>query len=117
MKINQQLRVIKDRGTIKWQGMLLNEPVKMREEEVEEEKPMPQPKLDAYDLQLIQEELELALKRRCNVIIHTWKEGKVTRHYGTILSIDRDACILTYADPFKDRTLNPDEIVSVNIVE
>lgn len=117
MKINQQLRVIKDRGTIKWQGMLLNEPVKMQREELEEEKPMPQPKLDAYDMQLIQEELKLALKRRCNVIIHTWKDGKVTRHYGTILSIDRTANILTYADPFKDRTLNPAEIVSVNIVD
>ncbi|WKA51582.1 YolD-like family protein [Planococcus liqunii] len=117
MKINQQLRVIKDRGTIKWQGMLLNEPVKMQQEEVEEDKTMPQPKLDAYDLQLIQEELEWALKRRCNVIIHTWKEGKVTRHYGAILSIDQTANILTYADPFKDRTLNSAEIVSVNIVD
>lgn len=117
MRIKKQLRGMEDQGNLKWQGLFLNEAVKMRREEVEEDKPMPQPKLDAYDMQLIREEMELALKRQCNVIMHTWKDGKVTRHYGTILSIDRDARILTYADPFKDRTLNPDEIVSVNIVE
>ncbi|MBZ5201417.1 YolD-like family protein [Planomicrobium chinense] len=117
MGIKKQLRGMENHRKLKWQGMLLNEPVKMRREEVGEDKPMPQPKLDVYDLQLIQEELKLALKRRCNVIIHTWKDGKVTRHYGTILSIDQTANILTYADPFKDRTLNPAEIVSVNIVD
>ncbi|MGK7379786.1 YolD-like family protein [Planococcus sp. 1R117A] len=120
MKINRKMKqvgTIKDRGNIKWQGMFLTEHVQLLREWAEEDKRMPQPKLDAYDLQLIQEELELALKRRCHVIIHTWKAGKVTRHYGTIVEIDLQTRVLTYADPFKDRTLQVDEIVSINLVD
>lgn len=120
MKINKHMKQvgdIKDRGLIKWQGMFLNEHVKMLRDLAEEDKRMPQPNLDAYDMHLIQEEMDLALKRQCNVIIHTWRDGKVTRHYGTIQDINVATRILTYADPFKDRTLIIDEIVSVNSVD
>lgn len=120
MKINKHLKQvgnIKDRGKIKWQGMFLTEHVQALRELAEEGMRMPQPKLDEYDLQLIQEEMDIALKRRCNVIIHTWKDGKVVRHHGTIVNINQQSRFLTYEDPFKKRSLNIDEIVSINMVD
>ncbi|TWT04585.1 YolD-like family protein [Planomicrobium sp. CPCC 101079] len=113
----KQVGDIKDRGTLKWQGMFLTEHVQMLRELAEEDKKMPQPKLDEYDLQLIQEEMAIGLQRKCDAIIHTWRDGEVTRHHGTIIDINTQSRILTYEDPFKKRTLNIDEIVSINLVD
>lgn len=119
-KINKHLKQmgdIKDRGSTKWQGMFLTEHVKMLREWETEQRKMPQPILDEYDIQLIFEEMDLAFKKQCNIIIHTWRDGEVTRHFGTIINIDIRTRILTYEDPFKQYKLNIDEIVSVNMVD
>lgn len=119
-KINKHMKQVgdvKDRGSTKWQGMFLTEHVQMLRDLREEQNKMPKPNLDEYDLQLIFEEMDLALRRKCNIIIHTWRDGEVTRHHGTIVSINKKTRILAYEDPFKQRTLNIDEIVSVNMVD
>ena len=120
-KINKELKQvgsIKDRGAMKWQGMFLTEHVEMLKQWREEDNLVPEPKLDEYDLQLINEEMDLAFKRQCIVILHTWKAGKVTRHFGgKIISIDIKSRVLIYEDPFKQYRLSVDEIVSVNMQE
>lgn len=119
-KINRQMKQvgnIKDRGNIKWQGMFLSEHVQMLRDLAEEDKRVPKPNLDQYDMQLISEEMDLAMKRKCYIIIHTWRDGKITRHHGMIGSIDIKSRVLILEDPFKDHRLNLDEIVSVNMEE
>ena len=120
MKINKKLKVhgnIKDRGNIKWQGLMLPEHIQMLRDLSEEDRKSPKPNLDEYDLQLISEEMDVALKRQCDVVIHTWRDGEVTRHHGTIVDIDIQSRVLTYEDPFKMRRVNMDEVVSIAMVD
>lgn len=116
-KYMKQVGDIKDRGTLKWQGMFLTEHVQMLRDLAEEEKRTPRPNLDEYDMQLISEEMDLAMKRECNIIIHTWRDGKITRHHGMIDRIDIQKRELILQDPFKNHLLYLDEIVSVNMVD
>lgn len=119
-KLNKHMKQvgdIKDRGTLKWQGMFLTEHVQMLREWREEDKKIPKPNLDEYDMQLINEEMDLALKRECNIIIHTWKDWKITRHHGKIAEINLKRRELILEDPFKSHRLSLDEIVSVNMEE
>lgn len=116
-KYMKQVGDIKDRGTLKWQGMFLTEHVQMLRDLAEEEKRTPKPNLDEFDMQLISEEMDLAMKRKCDIIIHTWKDWKITRHHGTITDIDIQRRVLILEDPFKSHQLNLDEIVSVNMVD
>lgn len=116
-KHHKQVGEVTDRGVLKWQGMMLTEHVKMLRDWENKENYMPQPKLDEYDMQLIHDEMDIAMKRQCYVIIHTWSDGKVTRHHGIIIDVNLATRILTYEDPFKSRTLIVDEIVSVNIAD
>lgn len=120
MKMNKHMKQvgdIKDRGAIKWQGMFLTEHVQMLRELREEKNKVPKPNLDEYDMQLIHEEIDLALKRKCNAIIHTWREGEITRHHGTIIDVNIQTRILEYEDPFNSHRIQLDEIVSVTMVD
>ena len=119
-KRNKHLKVVgdlKDRGSTKWQGLLLTEHVQLIRDWHEEDNYIPQPKLDEHDLQLIQEEMALAIQSKSYIIMHTWREGKITKHHGTIVEVDEKNRILKYEDPFKSHRLNLDEIVSVNLVD
>jgi len=46
------------------------------------------PELNEWDFQLIQEELELAFKRKCETLIKTWFNGRIIEYQGVILKID-----------------------------
>lgn len=119
MKRNKHLKIqgdIKDRGMTKWQGMMLTEHVEMIKAWREEDEKIPKPDLDEYDLQLIHEEIDVAMKRQCLVYIHTWRDGEITKHHGTISRVDIKTRVLYYEDPFKDYRLNLDEIVSVTML-
>lgn len=120
MKLNKHMKQvgdIKDRGAIKWQGMFLTEHVQMLRELREEKNKVPKPNLDEYDMQLIHEEIDLAMKRQCNAVLHTWRDGEVTRHHGTIIDVNIATRKLIYEDPFKTHQIELDEIISVNMVD
>ena len=46
------------------------------------------PELNEWDLQSIQEELELAYKRQCETLIKTWDNGRIIQHHGIVEDID-----------------------------
>ena len=120
MKRNKYLKTvgdIKDRGRIKWTAMMLPEHVEMIREWYEKDEQVPKPDLNEDDLRLIQEEMEIALKRQCEVLIRCWKEGAIEAHRGTIKGIDARTRMLIYEDPFKKRRLPMDEIVSIVVVD
>ena len=120
MKINKQMKQvgnIKDRGSTKWQGMFLTEHVQMLREWREEDKLVPKPDLDEWDLQYIQEELEIAMKRKCEVRIQSWKDGKYHYHKGTIEAMDINSKTVVYDDPFGLHRLPVEEITAINLLD
>ncbi|WP_404336439.1 YolD-like family protein [Planococcus rifietoensis] len=110
-KFRQHVGATTNPESKKQQGTMLTEHVNTLREV---ENYMPQPRLDEYDMQLINNEMDVAMKRQRHILIHTWRDGQVTRHQGKIVDINITNRVLTYEDPFKSRTLLIDEIVSVN---
>lgn len=115
-KINKHLKVrgeLKDRGLIKWQGMMLTEHVQLLREWAEENKQDKKPDLDEFDMQLIQEELELALKRKCEVYLQSWRQGEFHYHRGIVVDIDVQSRTIKYEDPFGIHRLPVDELTFI----
>jgi len=86
MKGNKYLKVqgeIKDRGVIKWQGMMLTEHVELIRAWYEEDKYDVKPDLDESDLQLLQEELVLTAQRTCHVKMKSWKKRSFSTTLGS----------------------------------
>lgn len=120
MKRNKYLKTvgdIKDRGKIKWTALMLPEHVEMIREWYEKDEKVPKPDLNEYDLQLLQEEMDIALKRQCEVLIHSWKDGAIHEHRGTIEGIDARNRMLIYGDQVGKHRLPMDEVVSIVTVE
>ncbi|MCH4827525.1 YolD-like family protein [Planococcus halocryophilus] len=117
MKRNKHMKhvgEIKDRGIIKWQGMFLTEHVELIKAWREKEDKVAQPDLTEMDLQLIQEEMELAMKRKCWVCIQTWREGEFHYHEGVIIDIDFRNQVLIYVEFNKRRSVLVREVVSIS---
>lgn len=120
MKINKHMKQvgeIKDRGIIKWQGLFLTEHVEMIKAWREEDNRIAKPELDEYDLQTLQEEMELSMKRRCEVKIQIWKEWKFQYHIGTIEDMDFKTKTIIYRDSFGLHRLPVHAIISIDILE
>lgn len=98
----KQVGDLKDRGTNKWQGMFLNEHREMLKERYEKYNQDKKPDPDNFDMQLIMEKIELALRHPNTAFIHMYRIRKLTRYYGVVLNINIATRILTYAGPFKD---------------
>lgn len=120
MKRNKHLQVtgdIKDRGKTKWQGLMLPEHQQLIQEWYEEDDQIAKPDLTEEDMQLIQEELELAMTRKCEVLIKSWKDNKIHYHQGTIEEMDSQSRTIVYDDPFGLSRLPVDEIVAVLMID
>lgn len=120
MKRNKYLKTvgdIKDRGRIKWTALMLPEHVEMIREWYAKDEQVAKPDLNEFDLQLIQEEMDIALKRQCEVLIHSWKDGVIHEHRGTIEGIDARNRMLIYGDQVEKHRLPMDEVVSIVTVE
>lgn len=78
----------RDRGRIKWTAMMLTEHVQKLKEWMDEDNYEERPLLEEFDLQAIQEEIELAYKSKCQVLVKTWDNGVVKKYQGTIVGMD-----------------------------
>ena len=78
----------RDRGRIKWTAMMLTEHVEKLREWMDEDEYKERPMLSEFDMQLIQEEIELAYKSKCQVLIKAWNNGLLEKHQGIIEGID-----------------------------
>ena len=79
---------IRDRGNIKWTAMMLPEHVVELRRWMEEDNFTERPELNEWDFQLIQEELELAYKKKCETLVKTWANGLIIQHQGIVEDID-----------------------------
>ncbi len=108
---------IRDRGNIKWTAMMLPEHIVELRNWMDKEHYTERPELNEWDLQSIQEEIEVAYKRKCEVLIKTWKDGKVMDRGGIIEVLDlRSECIV-FDNPFGVSRIPVSDIIGVQIAE
>lgn len=109
MKVDGDL---KDRGRIKWTAMMLPEHIALLRDWQAEDGLTERPELTEWDLAAIQEEIEVAYKRKCETLIKTWRNGKIIEHQGTIDRINIHNKVIVLADPFGDEHIQMSDMVS-----
>lgn len=95
---------------------MLPEHVKLLREYMEEQKKTPRPELDEWDLDIIQENIQLAMKRNVEVKIKTWRSGVFHTHLGKVTWVDINKRTIEMEDILTSFTLQLDEIVDVTIL-
>jgi hypothetical protein len=109
------LSKVRDRGMKKWQGMMLPEHVKLIRDYTEAQKKIPKPELDEWDLHAIEETVNIAIKRKCDVLIKLWEDGKFVFYGGVIESVDLQRRALELDNPFGLHRFNLGDIVDVTV--
>jgi hypothetical protein len=108
---------IKDRGRIKWTAMMLPEHlVELRDWHAEDELTK-RPELTEWDLSALQEELEIACKRKCEALIKTWRDGHIIENQGIIEAFDLHNKAILLADPFGDMRISIEHIISAQCID
>lgn len=106
---------LQDRGSKKWVAMMLPEHVALLREYSKEIKREPKPDLDEWDLHAIEETIQIAIKRKSDVLLKVWRNGVIDQFGGTIESIDLNHRTLELDNPFGIKEYKLDDIVDVTI--
>lgn len=112
--------MIKDRGSKKWEmSIMLPEHVVMVNQWRKEDGYINKPELSEWDLQVVQEKLEISMKMKCETDIKVWGNGQFEIHHGTISKINNNNRQLFYINPFgvKCGPINLNDIVDILAVE
>ncbi|MFC5591598.1 YolD-like family protein [Sporosarcina soli] len=120
MVLNRHMKTVggvKDRGRIKWTAMMLPEHIKELRTWQSEDELVKYPNLSEFDLQLIQEELDVACRRKCETLIKTWKAGVIVQLQGSIKEIDLRLKCIILQDQIGAVRIPVTEIVSVQCME
>jgi hypothetical protein len=72
--------MIRDRGNIKWTAMMLPEHIIELRNWMDKDHYEERPELSEWDLQSIQEEIEVSYKPKCETLIKTWKDHDAWRN-------------------------------------
>ncbi|MFB5088241.1 YolD-like family protein [Psychrobacillus sp. PGGUH221] len=108
---------VQDRGSKKWVAMMLPEHLKLIRQYNDDSKKIPKPELNEWDLEAIQESIELAMKRNVEVKIKLWKDGGFTIYVGKLIWVDLNRRLIEMEDTFKSFSLRLDEIVDITLLE
>jgi hypothetical protein len=111
------LSKVQDRGSKKWVAMMLPEHLKLIRQYNDDSKKIPKPELNEWDLETIQESIELAMKRNVEVKIKLWKDGGFTIYVGKLIWVDLNRRLIEMEDTFKSFSLRLDEIVDITLLE
>ncbi len=109
--------MIRDRGNVKWTAMMLSEHVRELRKWMDQDNYTERPELNEWDLQSIQEELELAYKRQCETLIKTWGSGRIIQHQGILEDIDLRRMCIVLESPSGSETIAVADIISVQSME
>lgn len=109
--------MIKDRGGVKWQGMMLTEHNTLLKKWKEENKWIERPKLDEFELTAIADEIERAHKSKTTIKLIYWRDGYLKDDYGVPIEIDTRSQTIVIDDPFGTTRYPFDEIVAVSLIE
>ncbi|KQL37591.1 hypothetical protein AN959_03435 [Psychrobacillus sp. FJAT-21963] len=108
---------VKDRGSKKWVAMMLPEHLKLIRSYKEEQKKIPRPQLDEWDLHAIEETINIAIKRKSDVVIKLWKDGEFILRGGIIQNVDLKDRIIEVDNPYGLLSYNLDDIVDVTVTD
>ena len=109
--------MIRDRGTKKWTAMMLPEHIVELNKWIDKDHYEERPELSEWDFQSIQEEIEVAYKRKCEALVRTWKDGKVMTRGGIIEVLDLRLACIVLDNPFGPERIPMSDIIGVRIVE
>lgn len=110
---------LKDRAN-KWSmSMMMTEHVDLIKKEIEQQKFIEKPMLEVWELQGIQEDMEISIKTKCDVDIKVWNHGKYEVHRGIINKVNENSRQIYYSDPFNKTCgpINLDNIVDIEPVD
>lgn len=107
----------RDRGTKKWTAMMLPEHIVALRNWMDKDHYEERPELSEWDLQSIQEGIEVAYKRKCQTLIKTWKDGKIMTRGGILEEIDLRTMIVILDNPFGIERISVLDIIGVQIAE
>ncbi|ALC88135.1 hypothetical protein AM499_07765 [Bacillus sp. FJAT-22090] len=111
------LSKVRDRGNKKWVAMMLPEHLKLIRSYSEEQTKVPRPILNEWDLEAIEETINIANKRKCDVTIKMWRDGEFILRGGIIQNVDLKNRTIEVDDPFGLHNYNLDLIVDVTVLE
>ena len=108
---------VRDRGSKKWVSIFPTELVTLLREWRNEDSLSKRPELDAYDMDTIQEQINLAQTRQCDIQITTWREGLLVHHEGVIQEVSTTLRQMYLEKGPNVTKIRIDEIVGANILE
>lgn len=108
---------LRDRGNIKWQGLMLTEHVKLINEWKEEDDYIQQTLLDDWELQQIQEEIEVAYTRQCIACVTIWRDGMHRPYIGKISELNQRLSYISVEGPFGEDRIPVSDIVKVECTD
>ena len=112
------LENIRDRGTKKWaMAMMLPEHIEELRNWMDKDHFIERPELTDWDLQAIQEEIEVASKRKCEVLVKSWGKGKINIHGGIMKEINLQSRSIMIDSPFGIVRIPVSDIIAVQIAE
>jgi hypothetical protein len=97
--------------------MMLPEHVALLREYSGEQKKIPKPELDEWNLHAIEETINIALKRKCEMLLKLWREGNFELYGGVIESVNLQRRTLELDNPFGLHCFNLDDIIDVSVSE
>ena len=89
--------MIRDRGNIKWNAMMLTEHVTLLREWKKKDQYIEKPQLDEWALQELSEQLQLAFQQKLEVELKIWNEKQISKVTGIISKLDEKAGIVCLA--------------------
>ncbi|WP_301110216.1 YolD-like family protein [Sporosarcina sp.] len=107
----------RDRGKIKWTSLMLPEHLERLRGWQQEDQYTERPELSDFELQSMQQTLETAWHRKCEVVIKTWHEGQVHHYQGIIEALNPSASVILLRDPFGTDRLSVPDIIDVQLAK
>lgn len=108
--------MIKDRGNIKWQGMMLTEHNAEIKKWQENDKKTDKPQLEDFELELIADEIQRAFKSKSTIKLTYWRKGYLDVDYGKVIEINLTNKTIVLDDPFSTLRYKFDEIAAVSLI-
>ena len=109
--------MIRDRGNIKWQGMMLPEHTKGINSWQEDNKRTEKPQLEDYELELIADEIQRAFKSKSTIKLTYWRDGYIKDDYGIVIEINLLNKTIVLDDPFSTTRYEFSEIAAVLLID
>ena len=102
----------RDRGNIKWNALMLPEHVKLLREWQAEDKKVAKPKLDEWQLEEMNKQLQLAYEQNLPIIINFWRDDAYYTITSKLLRFDINEKKLYFST---GEAIRIDEIVHVEL--